>query len=66
MPRLHNTSVDECVQPEPPANVPDEAGTEQRATDLLTALGIDPASVTFETWADDWSASTTANETIER
>jgi hypothetical protein len=52
------------VAPEPPADVPTADEAEARASEVLTALGQDPASFTFETYADEWGASTTAWETL--
>jgi hypothetical protein len=52
---------DDCASPEPPVNVPSAADAESMSTDYLNAIGVDPGSVTFDTYADEWSASVTAN-----
>lgn len=57
--------VDECVEPEPPANVPSAAEAEARARDLMVALGLDPETFTLEPYADEWSASVGAVEQID-
>ena len=57
-------AVEECPAPEPPVGVPTQAEAEQRATDYLAALGVDTTTVAFETYADEWSASVTANEQL--
>ncbi|MEO6126431.1 MAG: hypothetical protein ABIR32_22250 [Ilumatobacteraceae bacterium] len=44
----------------PPVNVPTTAEAEAKATDLLTAFGLDSTSYEFETHADEWGASVTA------
>lgn len=49
-----------CAEPKPPANVPSAAEAESKATELLTALGLQPADYEFETYADEWGASVTA------
>ena len=51
-----NESVEECPEPEPPVGVPSAEQAEARVRDLLTAIGVDPASVEFDTYADEWSA----------
>lgn len=56
---------DDCVAPEPPENVPSAAEAEAMSVEHLTAIGVDAASVTFETWADEWSASVTANSMFD-
>lgn len=60
-----NESVETCPTPAPPVGVPTAAEAEARATELLVALGIDPATVTFDTYADEWYAGTTANLSID-
>ena len=54
----------ECVEPEPPTGVPTADEAEAITVELLAALGLDPATLTLETWTDEWSASVTANETF--
>jgi hypothetical protein len=49
-----------CAEPEPPANVPSAADAEALAADVLDAVGLDPASFEFESYADEWAASVTA------
>jgi hypothetical protein len=56
-----NESSD-CPEPEPPVGVPTAADAEQRATEVLSALGVDPATVEFETYADEWSASVNVSD----
>lgn len=50
----------QCEEPQPPANVPTQAEAEAKARELFASLGIDPAQLEFETYADQWSASVTA------
>jgi hypothetical protein len=49
-----------CPEPVPPAGVPTEAQATELANELLTALGVDPAAVELDVYADEWSASVTA------
>jgi hypothetical protein len=58
-------TIEDCPEPEPPVGVPTAAEAEQRVREALTSLGIDPTSVEFDTYADDWSASVTANDRID-
>jgi hypothetical protein len=58
-------AVEPCPAPEPPVGVPTQADAEQRATDYLAALGVDTSTVAFESYADEWSASVTANEQLD-
>lgn len=51
------TCVDEF---EPPVGVPSAGEARSRAEEILRALGVDPAGLTFETYADEWSASVSA------
>ena len=60
-----NQSAEECPEPEPPVGVPTAEDAEQRVREILTAIGVDPASVEFETYADEWFASVTANATAD-
>ena len=48
-----------CEDVQPPAGVPTKDEAEAKARELLTALGIDPASYQFDTYADEWNASVT-------
>lgn len=54
-----------CVDPAPPVGVPDAAAAEQLASTSLEAIGVDPSTVEFETYADDWSAWVTAYRLID-
>jgi hypothetical protein len=49
-----------CEEPTPPANVPSAEAAEAQAVEQLTALGVDVSTLTFDTYADEWSASVTA------
>lgn len=60
-----NETAEECEEPEPPTGVLTAEEAEQRARDLLTAIGVDPATVALETYADEWFASVTANATTD-
>jgi hypothetical protein len=60
-----NETVEDCPEPEPPVGVPTADEAEQRARELLTAIGVDPATVELETYADEWFASVTANDTSD-
>lgn len=51
------TESSDCPEPEPPTGVPSAEEAEQRAADLMVALGFDPATLTFEVYADEWFAS---------
>jgi len=48
-----------CAAPTPPANVPDKAAAEAKATALLTTMGYDTSLYSFDTTADQWNASVT-------
>jgi hypothetical protein len=50
-----NEVVEDCPEPEPPVGVPTADEAEQRVRELLTAIGVDPATVEFDTYADEWS-----------
>ena len=54
--------IEDCVfeEPVPPAGVPTSEQAEIDTRAFLEAMGIDPATLVFETYADDWSASVTA------
>lgn len=60
-----DVAMAECVEPEPPANVPSQADAEAKASDIMTAVGLDPAGFRFETYADEWFASTSAVEQLD-
>jgi hypothetical protein len=51
---------DVCEEPEPPANVPTSEAAEALAIEQLTDLGVDVSTLTFDTYADEWTASVTA------
>ena len=55
-------AVEPCVieEPTPPANVPDKAAAEAATKDFLASIGLDASQYSFTTYADQWSASTTA------
>lgn len=55
------TQRETCEEPAPPSGVPTAAEAEQRAREILTALGVDADSLTFETSADEWFASVSAS-----
>jgi hypothetical protein len=48
-----------CEDVQPPTGVPTKDEAEAKARQLLTALGVDPASYQFDTYADEWNASVT-------
>ena len=56
-----NESSD-CPEPTPPTGVPTAAEAEQRARESLAALGVDTGSLTFENYADEWSANVTVDD----
>lgn len=56
---------EECVTPEPPTGVPSADQAEQLTTEYLDALGVDAGSVTFDTFADEWSANVTATQMFD-
>jgi hypothetical protein len=47
----------DCPAPTPPTGVPTAEEADQRVSELLTALGVDPANLNLETYADEWFAS---------
>ncbi len=52
----------DCPEPTPPVGVPTAGEAEQRARDLMSALGLDPAALKFEVFADEWSASVNVSD----
>lgn len=52
----------ECVEPAPPANVPDEAAARQAAEQLFAEMGYDSGGdeYEYEVYADEWGANVTA------
>lgn len=48
-----------CEDIQPPTGVPTKDEAEAKARELLAALGVDPASYEFDTYADEWNASVT-------
>lgn len=54
------TQRETCEEPTPPTGVPTADEAEQRAREILTALGTDVDGLTFETYADEWFASVSA------
>ena len=55
----------DCPDPTPPAGVPSEEEAERRASEVLTALGVDPSGLRFETFADEWFANVVASDQID-
>lgn len=49
-----------CEAPPAPVNVPTKAQAEEKARQLMTAVGLDAAQYEFTTYADDYSANATA------
>jgi hypothetical protein len=47
----------DCPEPTPPVGVPSGDEAEQRVREMLAALGVDPADLRFETYADEWFVS---------
>lgn len=47
----------DCPEPTPPAGVPTADEAEARVGELMTALGVDPTNLHFQTYADEWFAS---------
>jgi hypothetical protein len=58
-------TIEECPEPDPPAGVPTAEEAERRAAELLTAIGVDLTTVVLETYADEWFAGVTANDTSD-
>lgn len=56
---------DECVEPEPPANVPTADEAEELFRAMLADLGVAAEGLTFESYADDWSASVYATREVD-
>ncbi len=56
---------DSCAEPEPPANVPSPDEAEAKTRELMTAVGLDPAAFTFESYGDEWYASSSAVEQLD-
>ncbi len=57
-------SAPECSVPEPPTGILTKDQVEAKVTELLVAAGEDPALYTFESYADEWFASTSAAQQI--
>ncbi len=53
-------SYQECPQPQPPANVPDEATALSSAKQLFADMGYDNTTYEYEVYADEWGANVTA------
>jgi hypothetical protein len=51
------TESSDCPEPEPPIGVPTEAEAQQRASELMAALGHDVSLLEIETYGDEWFAS---------
>ncbi len=49
-----------CEEPQPPANVPDEATALQMAEELFAELGYDVTTLDFDAYADEWGANVAA------
>lgn len=56
-----SVALPECEEPQPPTNVPDEAGARALADQLFAAMGYDVAGLDDEVYADEWGASVTAS-----
>ncbi len=54
-----------CEQPAPPNGVPTADEAVARVQQLMTAVGLDPATFTFEPYADEWFASVSAVEQLD-
>jgi hypothetical protein len=54
-----------CATPQPPANVPSEAEAEQKATEFLRSIGLDPGQFVLDTYADEWGANVNAYLTLD-
>jgi hypothetical protein len=57
--------VEVCPEPEPPAGVPAAAEAESLARTFLSAIGVDPATVTFDVYADEWFATVDARPAFD-
>ncbi len=57
--------VEECSEPQPPAGVPTAGEAESLARTFLSAIGVDPASVRFEVFADEWFATVDARPAFD-
>jgi hypothetical protein len=55
----------ECTEPEPPVGVLTADEAEARVRELMTAIGLDPSTFTFEPYADEWYASVSATEQLD-
>ena len=62
--REGNESGD-CPEPTPPTNVPSADEAEQRVRELLSALGVDPAGLRLDTYADDWFANVDVSDATD-
>lgn len=49
-----------CEEPQPPANVPDQATAEAKAKQLFADMGYDTSAFEYEVYADEWGANVTA------
>ena len=54
-----------CLAPAPPAGVPTAAEAEERARQLLVALGADLDAVQFDVHADEWFANVQATQLLD-
>lgn len=54
-----------CTPPPPPANVPTKDQAIAKAKELLTSLGVDPASFDFQAYGDEYSASVMASLVLD-
>jgi hypothetical protein len=57
-------STIECPAPEPPVGVPSAEQAEAAARELLAGLGVDASAMTFDTYADEWSAYVNVTEFV--
>lgn len=57
--------VGDCPEPEPPAGVPSAEQAEQRARELLAALGADVSTLSFESSGDEWFAGVEVSDGID-
>ncbi len=53
-------ALPECEEPQPPANVPDDATARALADRLFAQLGYDTTGLEYDVYADEWGASVTA------
>ncbi len=56
------TESNDCLPAQPPEGVPTSAEAEQQARQAMAALGVDAGALTFDVYADEWSANVSIDD----